>query len=383
MNQEAENTKLFAPLSLRGVVLPNRVLISPMSQYSAVDGVVQDWHRYHVAGMARGYPGSVMLEVAAVTRDGRGTPGDLGIWSDDQIAGLAELARIIEAHGVVPAIQIGHAGRKASVQRPWEGGQPLALDSPDQAWQTVGASALPIQDGWPAPRQLAPHELASLVDSFRAAAARAVQAGYRFVEVHAAHGYLLHGFLSPISNQREDQYGGSLENRMRFPLEVVAAVRAALPDEVPLSVRISAVDGMEHGWQLADSIVFARELKALGVDLVDCSSGGIQGSATAGKGPQAVRRGPGFQVPFAHAVRQQAGIATIAVGLIVEPAQAEAILEREQADLIAIGREALQNPNWPLHARQALGADRDYSAWPAQYGWWLQRRPKVAWEEGR
>ncbi|KDD63039.1 oxidoreductase, FAD/FMN dependent domain protein, partial [Bordetella bronchiseptica OSU553] len=192
MNQEAENTKLFAPLSLRGVVLPNRVLISPMSQYSAVDGVVQDWHRYHVAGMARGYPGSVMLEVAAVTRDGRGTPGDLGIWSDEQIAGLAELARIIEAHGVVPAIQIGHAGRKASMQRPWEGGQPLAQDSSDEAWQAVGASALPIQDGWPAPRQLAQRELTGLVDSFRAAAARAVQAGYRFVEVHAAHGYLLH-----------------------------------------------------------------------------------------------------------------------------------------------------------------------------------------------
>lgn len=374
------NTRLFSPILLRSVELPNRVLISPMSQYSAVNGVVQDWHRYHIASMARGYPGSVMLEVAAVRRDGRGTPGDLGIWSDDQIPGLNELARIIEAHGSVPAIQIGHAGRKASTQRPWEGNQPLALASSasELAWQTVGASPLPIQEGWPAPKQLEEDELADIVQSFRAATLRAVQAGFRFIEVHAAHGYLLHSFLSPISNQRNDQYGGSLENRMRFPLKVVAAVRDALPSDLPLSVRISAVDGVEKGWQLADSIDFSLRLKALGVDLIDCSSGGIQASATAGSGPQAVRRGPGFQVPFAHAVKEGARIPTIAVGLIVNPEQAESILLEEKADLIAIGREALQNPNWPLHARQALGLDQDYASWPEQYGWWLHRRPKIA-----
>lgn len=374
------SSRLFSPLKLREVELPNRVMISPMSQYSAVEGVVQDWHRHHIVSLSRGYPGSVMLEVAAVTRDGRGTAGDLGIWSDDQLPGLTELADIIKAHGSIPAIQIGHGGRKASSQRPWEGNQPLALhpSGADTAWQTVGASALPIQEGWPAPRELNEAELAELVESFRAATLRAVSAGYQFVELHAAHGYLLHSFLSPITNQRNDQYGGSLENRMRFPLQVAAAVREALPNHMPLSVRISAVDGVEYGWQLSDSVTFALKLKALGVDLIDCSSGGIQASATVGTGPQAVKRGPGFQVPFAQAVRQGADIATIAVGLIVDPAQAESILQEDKADLIAIGREALQNPNWPLHARQALGLDADYAAWPAQYGWWLHRRPKFS-----
>lgn len=373
-------TRLFTPLMLRGVELPNRVLISPMSQYSAIDGLAQDWHRFHTAGLARGGPGSIMLEVAAVTREGRGTPGDLGIWCDGQIPGLAELARIMAAHGVVPAIQIGHAGRKASTGRPWEGNRPLALSSAELAWETTAASALPIQDGWPVPRALDAVELDSLVASFRAAAARAVLAGYRLIEIHAAHGYLLHGFLSPITNQRRDQYGGSLENRMRFPLEVAAAVRGALPPDILLSVRISAVDGVEGGWGLDDSIAFSRELKALGADLIDCSSGGIQAPATAGKGPSSVKRGPGFQVPFAQAVKQEAGIATIAVGLIVDPEQAETILGEDKADLVAIGREALHNPNWPLHARLALQADPDYLAWPEQYGWWLRRRPKVVFD---
>ncbi len=371
-------TKLFTPFKLRGIELPNRVLISPMSQYSAVDGMVQDWHRFHTAGLSRGGPGSIMVEVAAVTREGRGTPGDLGIWSDEQIPGLAELAHIMTAHGVVPSIQIGHAGRKASTGRPWEGNQPLALGAAESSWETTGASSLPVQDGWPVPRQLDTDELASLVERFREAADRAIRAGYRLIEIHAAHGYLLHSFLSPVTNQRQDNYGGSLENRMRFPLQVTAAVRDALPSNIPLSVRISTVDGIEGGWQLADSIAFSRELKRLGVDLVDCSSGGIQAPATAGKGPLAVKRGPGFQVPFAHAVKRDANIATIAVGLIVDPQQAETILASNQADLVAIGREALHNPNWPLHARLALQADPDYLAWPEQYGWWLKRRPRVS-----
>ncbi|CAB3837100.1 NADH:flavin oxidoreductase/NADH oxidase [Achromobacter deleyi] len=373
-------TKLFTPLVLRGVELPNRVLISPMSQYSAIDGLVQDWHRFHTAGLARGGPGCAMIEVAAVTRDGRGTPGDLGIWSDDQIPGLAQLAQIMNTHGVVPAIQIGHAGRKASTGRPWEGNRPLALSSAELSWETTGASPLPVQEGWPAPRALTTDEVSGLVESFRAATTRAVSAGYRLVEIHAAHGYLLHSFLSPLTNKRQDQYGGSLENRMRFPLLVAAAVRDALPADIPLSVRISAVDGIEGGWELADSVVLSRELRALGVDLIDCSSGGIQAPATVGRGPLAVKRGPGFQVPFAQAVKQEAGIATIAVGLIVDPEQAEAILTKDKADLVAIGREALHNPNWPLHARLALQADPDYSAWPEQYGWWLKRRPRILLE---
>jgi len=318
-----------------------------------------------------------MIEVAAVTRDGRGTLGDLGIWSDEQIPGLAELARIMTTHGVVPSIQIGHAGRKASTGRPWEGNRPLALSSEDQAWETTAPSSVPVQEGWPVPRELEASELAGIGASFRDATVRAVSAGYRFVEIHAAHGYLLHSFLSPVTNKRQDEYGGSLENRMRFPLQVAAAVRDALPSDIPVSVRISAVDGIEGGWQLSDSILFSRELKALGVDLIDCSSGGIQAPATAGQGPQAVKRGPGFQVPFAQAVKQEAGIGTIAVGLIVDPEQAEAILVGDKADLVAVGREALLNPNWPLHARLALQADPEFLAWPEQYGWWLKRRPKV------
>ena len=312
--------------------------------------------------------------------DGRGTVGDLGIWNDEQIPGLAELARIIETHGAVPAIQIGHAGRKASTQRPWEGNRPLTLDPQGMtmAWQTVGPSPVPIQEGWPVPTPLDETDLAGIVESFRAATVRAVEAGYQLIEIHAAHGYLLHSFLSPIANLRRDQYGGSLENRMRFPLEVVAAVRGAMPPGLPLSVRISAVDGAEGGWQLPDSIEFSRRLKGLGVDIVDCSSGGIQASATASRSPQAVKRGPGFQVPFADAVKKEAQIPTIAVGLIVEPEQAERILAEGKADLIAIGREALLNPNWPLHARLALDSDTSYSFWPPQYGWWLNRRPKLS-----
>lgn len=376
----SDTVKLFSSWSARGVTFPNRVLISPMSQYSAVEGQVQDWHRFHVAAMARGGPGSVMLEVAAVERDGRGTIGDLGIWCDEQLEGLTELARIIEMHGSVPAIQIGHAGRKASMQRPWEGMGPLALDPEESAsaWQTMAASAVPVKEGWPVPTPLDPAGLDRIRDNFVAAALRAVRAGYRFIEIHAAHGYLLHSFLSPLINQRSDQYGGSLENRMRYPLEVIAAVREAMPDDIPLSVRISAVDGAEGGWQIEDSIEMARRMKQLGVDIVDCSTGGVQTSSTAAIGPQAVKRGPGFQVPFAHAVKQGADIPTIAVGLIIDPRLAESILVEDKADLIAIGREALRNPNWTLHARHELGLDPGYEAWPEQYGWWLSRRQKAS-----
>lgn len=372
------SSRLFSTKPLRNVLLLNRVVISPMSQYSAVDGYAQDWHVHHVSGLARGGPGCVMVEVAAVSPEGRGTVGDLGIWCDEHIPGLTELARLIELNGAVPAIQIGHAGRKASMQRPWEGGGPLQLDpvDVDHAWQTVGPSANPVQAGWPTPLPLDTAGLARVVDDFRDAARRAVQAGYQFIEIHAAHGYLLHSFLSPISNQRTDEYGGSLENRMRFPLEVIAAVRDAMPDELPLSVRISTVDGVEGGWQLSDSIELSRRLKSLGVDIVDCSSGGIQGPATAGSGSEALKRGPGFQVPFSEAIKREARIPTIAVGLIVDARQAESVLEEEKADLIAIGREALFNPNWPLHAKLALGSDLSFSSWPQQYGWWLNRRPK-------
>nr|AFK73189.1 old yellow enzyme OYE5 [Achromobacter sp. JA81] len=349
-----------------------------MSQYSAVEGKVQPWHREHTLAQARGGAAAFMVEASAVTRDGRGTWGDLGIWNDNHIEGLRELADIIARQGAIPAIQIGHAGRKASTQRPWEGNRPLAATHGDEpAWPTLGADAIPIAPGMDAPRRLDADGLAGICGAFAAAARRAAKAGYRMVEVHAAHGYLLHSFLSPLSNRREDEYGGSLENRMRFPLAVVRAVRDALPADCVLSVRISAVDGASGGWTLADSIELARRFKALGVDIVDCSSGGILGPATASTDPQAVRRGPGFQVPFANAVKHEAGIPTLAVGLIVQASQAQAILAENKADLIAIGRQALVDPHWPLRARRELGLDPDYAAWPRQYGWWLARRPET------
>ncbi|MES2538327.1 MAG: NADH:flavin oxidoreductase/NADH oxidase [Pseudomonadota bacterium] len=381
-SQPLADSLLFSPLRLRGVDFPNRIVISPMCQYSAVDGMAQRWHHVHLGKLAAGGAGTVMVEASAVEERGRITCGDTGAWSDAHLGSLRAMAETIQAFGAVPAIQLGHAGRKASSQRPWHGNVALTeadrQTSGDTAWQTVSSSDLPLSDGWPAPRALAENELHDICDAFAAAARRAASAGFRMIELHSAHGYLLHQFLSPLANQRSDAYGGDFEGRMRFPLEVAQAMRRALPDDVVMSVRISSVDGLEGGWQLSDSIEYSRRLKALGVDLIDCSSGGIGGSATmAAASPYAVKRGPGFQVPFADAVRREADIATIAVGLIVHGAQAEAVLRAGSADLIAIGREALYNPNWPLHAARALGIDPQFSAWPKQYGWWLARRPDV------
>jgi len=369
---------LFSPYEARSVVLPNRIAISPMCMYSAHDGFAADWHAHHVGRLAWGGAGLVMLEASAVEKRGRITPGDLGIWDDAHVPGLRALATLIETAGAVPAIQIGHAGRKGASQRPWHGYQALGPEDEtvrgERPWRTVSASALPVDDSWPAPHALTAAELPAIVDAFRAATRRAVAAGFRLVELHTAHGYLLHQFLSPLVNRRTDAYGGSLENRMRLPLEIAVAVREALGPELPMSVRISAVDGAQGGWTLDDSVVYARALARIGVDLVDCSSGGIAGSATASNDPNALRPHPGFQVPFAERVRREAGVATIAVGLITEPAQAEAVIAEGRADLVAIGRQALIQPNWPLQAARALGIDPGWDRWPPQYGWWLSRR---------
>ncbi|MFM1987679.1 MAG: hypothetical protein RJA99_636 [Pseudomonadota bacterium] len=378
---------LFSPFELRGVRLPNRVAISPMCQYSAHDGWPSDWHAKHVGRMADGGAGLVILEATAVEKRGRGTCGDLGLWDDAQVPAMRALATAIEAGGGVPGIQLGHAGRKAGSQRPWHGNGPLGEEDErlrgERPWPAIAPSALPVNEKWPVPRELRADEMASLVESFRLAARRAVAAGFRFVEVHAAHGYLLHEFLSPLSNHRGDAWGGSLENRMRLPLAVVDAVRDAIGPDRLLSVRISSVDGAEGGWSLDDSVAFARELARRGVDFVDCSSGGIAGPATAANDRFAVKRFPGFQVPFAECVKREAGLATIAVGLITTPEQAEAVIAEEQADLVAIGRQALVEPNWPLQAAFALGDDRDWARWPAQYGWWLARRGGIEDPTGR
>ena len=368
---------LFRPLSLRGVPLRNRIVISPMCQYSAVDGLASDWHLVHLGRFALGGAGTVFVEATAVHPRGRITHGDLGLWSDSQIPPLRRIARFLAEHGAVPAIQLAHAGRKASMQRPWHGNGPI--DDADRArgedaWPVVAPSALPMDEGWLVPRELSSAEMAALREAWRQAAVRALESGFEIVELHAAHGYLLHEFLSPLSNRRGDAYGGDRAGRMRFPLEVAETLRAVWPQDRPVFVRVSAVDGIEGGWTLEDTVAFARELKARGVDLVDCSSGGLAGSATAARVP----RGPGFQVPFAARIRREAELMTMAVGLIVEPQQAEDILKTGQADLVAIGREALFDPNWPAHAELALGASRDpFASWPVQHGWWLERRERA------
>jgi 2,4-dienoyl-CoA reductase-like NADH-dependent reductase (Old Yellow Enzyme family) len=366
---------LFQPLTLRGITTPNRIIISPMCQYSAIDGVVTDWHLVHLGKFAQGGAGIVMVEASAVTSEGRITHGDVGLWNDAQQAPLARIAAFVRDNGSVPAIQLAHAGRKASMQRPWFGN--AALDDADRArgdlpWRIVAPSAIPMDDGWLMPHELSVADMKELREKWRLATLRAADAGFDVLEVHCAHGYLLHEFLSPLSNKRADAYGGDRAGRMRFPLEIIETVRAAWPQDRPLSVRVSSVDGVEGGVEITDSVAFAREANASGADLIDCSSGGLLGSATAARIP----RGYGFQVPFAETIRREAEIATMAVGLILHPQQADDVVAQGQADLVGIGREALFDPNWPLHARLALGEQDGevFGAWPKQYGWWLERR---------
>ncbi|MEM7429247.1 MAG: NADH:flavin oxidoreductase/NADH oxidase [Pseudomonadota bacterium] len=367
---------LFSPLDLRSVRLRNRVVISPMCQYSARDGMPADWHFAHLARFATGGAGLVFTEASAVVAEGRITHGDTGIWTDQQAEAWGRIVRFLQDHGAKVAMQLAHAGRKAGMQRPWHGNGPpddAALLRGEAPWRTVSASPEPLEEGWHVPEELAPAEIHSLVDAFAAAAVRTHEAGFDVAEIHGAHGYLIHQFLSPIANKRSDAYGGSFENRIRFALEITEAVRAVWPEDKPLFFRVSSIDGIEGGWELGDTVALARELKARGVDVLDCSSSGhsAKGATNAN-----LTRGPGFQVPFAEEVRRETGMATQAVGLITDPAHAEEILQAGQADLIAIGREALQNPSWPLHARQALIADDDYEDWPVQSQWWLERRAR-------
>ena len=364
---------LFQPLELRGVRLRNRIVVSPMCQYSAQDGHVSDWHLVHLGKFAQGGAGAVFVEATAVEKRGRITHGDTGIWEDAHIAGLSRVAQFLKSQGAVPALQLAHAGRKASMARPWYGNGPLTqadLDRGDKPWSTIAPTDAPIDSGWIVPRAMKEGDQQTVLNAFRNAVRRAVAAGFEILEVHAAHGYLLHTFLSPLSNP------GPMEERMRFPLQVIAEVRKAWPASKPLLVRCSSIDDVEGGWSLEDTVRFSKELKTIGVDVVDCSSGGIQGSATAAT-KMLVQRVPGFQLPFSERVRKDAGIKTMAVGLILTAQQAEEALQAGRADLIAVGREALFDPNWPLHAAQALGVDPDFEQWPVQYGWWLTRRESL------
>lgn len=365
---------LFEPLAIRGVTLPNRIVISPMCQYSAEDGFANAWHMVQYGRFAVGGAGTVVVEATAVAPEGRISHGDLGIWSDAHAARLAPIAAFVRGQGAIPAIQLGHAGRKASTQRPWYGNGALDrtdLERGDRPWEIVAPSALPLGEGHLRPMALDETGLERIRGAFVEAARRADAAGFDIVEVHAAHGYLLHSFLSPVSNHRDDAYGGDAAGRMRFPLEVATAVRAAFPAEKPVFVRLSVLDGAEGGRDAGESVAFASALREAGIDVVDCSSGGIAGAQTALR----VRREYGFQVPLAGQVRRAAGIATMAVGLIVDPRQAEAVLSEGHADLVAIGRAALEDPNWALHALAVLSGNPRYAdRWPRQHGWWLDVR---------
>ncbi len=347
---------LFSPLTIRSVQVKNRIVVSPMCQYSSVDGFANDWHFVNLGSRAVGGAGLIIAEAAAVSPEGRITPDDLGIWTDEHIAGLKHINTFIEANGAVAGIQLGHAGRKASHRRPWEGGTAIA---PDEAggWQTVAPSAIPFVEGGPVPTALTLEGIEQVIADFAAATQRSVLAGFKVIELHAAHGYLLHQFLSPISNHRTDEYGGSFANRIRFLLAVVERVQAVWPSGNPLFVRISATDWTEGGWTADDSVALALVLKEKGVDLIDCSTGGNVGHAK-------IPVGPGYQVEFADRIRQEAGIMTAAVGMITTAEQAEAILSNGQADLIMLAREFLRDPYFPLHAAHTLGDD---ITWPVQY----------------
>lgn len=365
----APKSRLFSPLGLRDVTLRNRTVVSPMCQYSATDGIANDWHLVHLGQFAAGGFGLVFTEATAVLPEGRITHGDLGLWSDAQVAPLRRIVDFLHAQGAKSGVQLAHAGRKASMQRPWFGNAALGPDDVargDHPWPIVGPVAQPHHEGWLVPEALTHEGIRRIVDAFAAAARRAHEAGVDAVEVHGAHGYLLHSFLSPVANTRRDAYGGDLAGRMRVALEVARAVRAAWPAGKPLFFRTSTIDAVDGGWTLDDTIALARELKAIGVDVIDCSAGGFLSSRL----PFA----PGYLVSNAARVREVAGIATQAVGFITDAAQAEGILQSGAADLVAIGREALSDPHWAGRAAVALEGDAGWALWPAQYAWWLERR---------
>jgi len=348
-------SQLFTPLKLRGTILRNRLMVSPMCQYSSVDGYANEWHLVHLGSRAIGGAGLVMTEATAVSPEGRISGDDLGIWKDEQIEYLKTITQFISEYGAVPGIQLAHAGRKASHSPEWKGGR--LLTPGEGGWEVVAPSAIPFSEHTGFPKALTQEDIEKVILDFTAAAKRSLEAGFRVVEIHAAHGYLVHEFLSPLSNKREDEYGGTFENRIRLLRRIVSGVRAAWPEEYPLFVRISSTDWAEGGWTVEDSVALSGILKGLGVDLMDCSSGGIVPGVK-------IPVGPGYQVPFAERIRKEAGIPTGAVGMITTAAQAEAILADGQADLVLLAREFLRDPYFPMHAAFELGDD---VKWPDQY----------------
>ena len=348
-------SELFSPLTLRALTLRNRIGVAPMCQYSSTEGYANDWHFVHLGAFATGGAGLVICEATAVVPEGRISPADLGIWHDDHVPALRRITDFIQAQGSVAGIQLAHAGRKASTKRPWEGSG--TVRPADGGWIVKGPSAIPFSPEYPQPEAMTHEEIRSVIDAFTAGARRACAAGFQVAEIHAAHGYLLNEFLSPLTNHRSDEYGGTFENRIRLTCEISAAVRAVWPDEWPVFVRISATEWADGGWTVDDSVRLATRLAALGIDVIDTSSGGNVAH-------QQIEVHPGYQVPFASRIRREAGVATAAVGLITEAAQAEAIVANGDADLVLLARELLRNPRWPLDAAHALGAS---GPWPNQY----------------
>jgi 2,4-dienoyl-CoA reductase-like NADH-dependent reductase (Old Yellow Enzyme family) len=368
---------LFSPLALRGVTLRNRLGVSPMCQYAAEDGLWNDWHLVHLGSRAVGGFGLIMTEATAVVPEGRITPRDAGLWSDAHVEPLARIARFVESHGAVMGVQLAHAGRKASTPHPWSDQPRGSIPLDAGGWQALGPSPLPFDDRFRTPREMTQSDLARVIEAFAQAAARALTAGVRLLEVHAAHGYLLHSFHSPLSNQRTDAYGGSHENRTRLTREAVRAVRRVWPSGLPLSVRLSCTDWMDGGWTLADSILLAAQLRDDGVDLIDCSSGG-------GYSGQSVKEmgQPLFQVPFAEAIRREAKVATAAVGIVTTPQEAQAIVNEGKADVVLLGRQALREPYFPMRALRELGepgspsvvaANPATTSFPANYAYWIKQ----------
>lgn len=352
---------LFSPFRLRAIEFKNRIFVSPMCQYSSEDGMPNDWHLVHLGSRAVGGASMVMIEATAVSPAGRISPSDSGIWSDTQGEAFKRITDFIREQGSVPGIQLAHAGRKASTEVPWRGDRPLTIA--EGGWQPLAPSPVPFDRENPIPCEMTKKDMEEVVGRFAEATRRSFQAGFQVIEIHMAHGYLLHEFLSPLSNRRADEYGGSLEHRMRFPFEVVRAVRESWPADFPLFVRISSTDWVEGGWDLFQSMELAHRLKEMGVDLIDCSSGGLVPYAR-------IPVGPGYQTPFSAEIRSNVGIATGAVGMITHPIQAEQILTIGQADVVILAREMLRDPYWPLHAAQILKVD---IPWPSQY---LRAKPK-------
>lgn len=366
---------LLTPITFRGLTLKNRCVVSPMCMYSAVDGLVDDFHLVHLGRFALGGAALTFVEATAVTAQGRITHGCAGLWDDAHVVPMKRIADFLHRHGCAAGIQLSHSGHKGSSQRPWEGGGPLSGDPAGRGetpWTPLGVTSSPFDTNWPAPASMTQADITDLVGAFVNAVRRAERADFDVIELHCAHGYLLHSFLSPLSNTRTDRYGGDINGRMAFPLQVVEAVRASWPSTKPLFVRISSVDGIGTGWSIADSIIFAKALRERGVDVIDCSSGGMKLE----REQNFLWRGPGFHVPFAEQIRREVGIPTSAVGLIREAEHAEAILAQGQADLISVAREALFDPNWPDHSALMLAGESGWGLWPEQFGWWLLRRAK-------